>query len=256
MNVSNPAKHPYRIGMIVPSSNVTMETEVPVLLRRQPGHDAVGFTFHAARVRLRQVTPDALRAMNDAARDAVDLLGDAQVDAILYACLVATMYGGKAGVQTTTETLVGQARAAGTQPAVITSAGSLITALQALNARTITLIAPYRQELTRKVSQTIDEYGITVRQTHSLEVADNAAVGRLDPANLLAIASRMDLSGSDALVLSACVQMPSLTVLAEAEQRFGLPVISAATASVYTLLTSLGMEPAIPNAGCLLMHAN
>jgi maleate isomerase len=62
----------------------------------------------------------------------------------------------------------------------------------------------------------------------------------------------MDLGGSQALVLSACVQMPSLPVIEEAEQRFGLPVISAATASAFELLNLLDIEPKIRDAGSLL----
>ncbi|HEV7914354.1 MAG TPA: tetratricopeptide repeat protein [Albitalea sp.] len=51
----------------------------------------------------------------------------------------------------------------------------------------------------------LGECGIGVVQSRSLELIDNVEVGRLDPAKLLRIASQMDFSGSDALVLSACV---------------------------------------------------
>ncbi|GAB3341439.1 maleate isomerase [Larkinella ripae] len=252
MTDRKPSQHAYRIGLIVPSSNTTMETEIPQLLSRQQQEPALSFTFHSARVRLRQVTPHALQALNEAAGEAVDTLCDAQVDSIMYACLVAAMFGGRRNVVATTERLANQARCNGTNPAVVTSAGSLVTALAALNAQKVSLIAPYKPELTETVSNTLREYGITVVQTRSLSVVDNQAVGRLDPNNLISMASEMDLSGSDALILSACVQMPSLAVLEQAEARFGLPVLSAATASVYALLTALGIRPAISGAGKLL----
>jgi maleate isomerase len=38
----------YRIGLIVPSSNVTMETEIPALLRAYEGVPGLPFTFHGA----------------------------------------------------------------------------------------------------------------------------------------------------------------------------------------------------------------
>lgn len=249
-----PVKQSYRIGMVVPSSNTTMETEIPHLLQRQPNGPA--FTFHSARVRLLQVTPEALHTMNQAANEAVDTLCDAQVDSIMYACLVATMYGGKESVLSTEARLRRQAQSTSADPTVISSAGALITALKALNARKLTLIAPYKPELTGKVVSAIQEFGFQVKQTHSLGVADNVKVGRLDPRNLLDIAAGMDLSASDALIISACVQMPSLAIIAEAEARFGLPVISAATASAYTLLTNLGIRPAISEAGRLLENFN
>ncbi len=65
-------------------------------------------------------------------------------------------------------------------------------------------------------------------------------------------ASNLDLSKADALVLSACVQMPSLDAIDAAEQRFGLPVLSAATATTRALLHALKLEAHIPNAGALL----
>lgn len=246
------AQH-HRIGMIVPSSNTTMETEVPELLRRQQAAGGHSFSFHSARLRLQQVTPQALQAMNEAAEGAVDALCDARVDALMYACLVALMIGGKQGILQTQARLIGRAAATDRTPtAVITSAGALIAALRALHASKVTMVAPYQKPLTATVCATLAEHGIEVVQSRSLEVVDNVQVGRLDPAKLLAIAAQMDHGSAHALVLSACVQMPSLAVIEEAEQRLGLPVISAATASTFELLTRLQITPAITNAGALL----
>jgi maleate isomerase len=243
----------YRVGLIVPSSNTTMETEIPALLRRQEQASGHRFTFHSARLRLRQVTPEALRAMNADAGEAVQALCDAQVDALMYACLVATMFDGRSSMLAAGQLLAESAAGAGmpTLP-IVSSAGALIASLRLLGARRIALIAPYRKELTAKVAATIAVHGIAVAETRSLEVADNVAVGRLDPQKLLALARELDTTGCDAVVLSACVQMPSLDVLEEAEQRLGLPVISAAAASVRSLLDALAIEPAIENAGSLL----
>ncbi len=242
----------YRIGMIVPSSNTTMETEIPELLRRQRMRSGTGFTFHAARLRLLQVTPEALQTMNAGATKAVDELCDAQVDCMMYACLVAAMYGGRSSVEGTTARLSHHAQQNGNGGAVITSAGALVHALHALEAQRVAMITPYKEALTRRVAATLGEYGIDVRQARSLEVSDNAAVGRLDPRHLLRIAGEMDLTGTDALIISACVQMPSLAVIEEAEQIAGIPVISAATATTFTLLQALGIKASIAGAGLLL----
>ena len=56
----------HRVGLIVPSSNTTMETEVPALLRaRERVRPEDTFSFHSARLRMEDVTPEALRAMNE-----------------------------------------------------------------------------------------------------------------------------------------------------------------------------------------------
>ena len=36
---------PYRVGLIVPSSNVTMETEIPALLSRHPAMSRCGVSL-------------------------------------------------------------------------------------------------------------------------------------------------------------------------------------------------------------------
>mgnify|MGYP006446469869 CR=1 FL=1 len=41
-------KRTYRIGQIVPSSNITMETEVPLMLSRAVVPNDVTFTFHSS----------------------------------------------------------------------------------------------------------------------------------------------------------------------------------------------------------------
>lgn len=246
---------PHRIGLIVPSSNTTLESEIPELLRRQQAGGGYRFTCHSSRLRLQQVTPEALQRMNESAEEAVDELCDARVDALIYACLVALMFKGRDGIQSTQARLARHCMSTlsgGKAPAVVTSAGALVNALRALNASRVSMITPYHKQLTERVAATLGEYGITVVHSRSLEVVDNVEVGRLDPDKLLALASQMDFSGSDALVLSACVQMPSLPVIEEAEQRFGLPVISATTASAYELLQRLDIEPDIVDAGSLL----
>ena len=81
----------YRIGQIVPSSNTTMETEVPAMFRAREAVAPERFTFHSSRMRMKQVTVEALASMDaESDRCAVELT-DARVDVMGYACLVAIM---------------------------------------------------------------------------------------------------------------------------------------------------------------------
>jgi maleate isomerase len=256
MNLSHAKTRPWRIGLIVPSSNTTMEAEIPALLQRQSAADGSRFTLHATRLRMRHCVAGALQAMNEAAGDAVDALCDAQMDTVLYGCMVAAMAGGKASVAETGQRLARRANHMRAAPvSVVTSADALIGALRSLGAQSISMIAPYRKELTGKVASTLEEHGIAVREALSLDIADDVAVGRLDQQMLLSMACEMDLANSDALVLSAGVQMPSLEVLDSVEQLLGLPVVSAASASVWALLHKLRIEPRVRAAGWLLRSA-
>jgi maleate isomerase len=238
-----------RLGLIVPSSNVTMETELPELFRRREAVAPERFTFHSARLRMTEVTPQALAAMNAQGERAAVELADAGCDAQAYACLVAVMAEGP-GAHERAERRLAAAAADGAP--VVTSAGALVDAARTLGVTRVAMIAPYAPPLTRRVVEYLDAAGVRVVAAHSRDVTDNRAVGRLDPLDLLDLVDDLDLSRAEALVLSACVQMPSLDVVEAAERRTGLPVVTAATATARSLLDALKLEPVIPGAGALL----
>ena len=98
----------------------------------------------------------------------------------------------------------------------------------------------------------LEAFGIEVVDACSLEVADNVAVGRLDPVALAGRVRALDLSRAQGVIASACVQMPSLPVLEPIQQQLGLPVLSAATATTYEILDHLGWEPVLAGAGAAL----
>ena len=82
---------PYRVGLIVPSSNTTMETEIPAMLHAREQVLPERFTFHPSRMRMKSVVKGEPEAMDhDSDRCAVELL-DARMDAMGYSCLVAIM---------------------------------------------------------------------------------------------------------------------------------------------------------------------
>jgi maleate isomerase len=239
----------HRIGLIVPSSNVTVETELPALLRSS---GVAEFTFHASRMRMTSVSPAGLAAMNVQRERCVVEIADAAPDVILYACLVALMAGDH-GEHRRVESLVAEQLATGESPARIrSSAGALVEALDALGAERIALVTPYMRPLALKVVDYLDAEGFEVADWRALEVEDNHAVGCIAGDRVMAAARELDLTGVDALVLSACVQMPSLSLIEAAEQELGLPVISAATAGAFSILRSLGLPTNLPGAGSLL----
>lgn len=243
---------PFRVGLIVPSSNTTMETEIPEILRARGELAPERFTFHSSRVRMRHVTKEELDAMvADSDRCAVEL-ADADVDVIAYACLVAIMSQG-AGFHTTAERrLASIAARDGVPRPVASSAGALVRGIRALGASRVAIVTPYMRSLTDLVVAYLQEAGIEVVDAVSLEIPDNLAVARHDPLRLPEIASRLRLAQADALVLSACVQMRSLPAVQLAEERLGLPVLSAATATAFDVLCNLGLKPVAPAAGALL----
>jgi maleate isomerase len=239
-----PRRTPHRVGLIVPSSNVTMETEVPALLSRHPAVADRGVTFHSSRATLHRVDPESLQRMVTESDRCARELADAQLDVVAYACLIAIMASGPGAHEAEEQRLAAALAAAGSAVPVTSSAGALVRALQRLGARRVAIVAPYLKPLTGLVVRYLAGYGIKVVDSVSLEVADNVAVGRLDPARLTDHVRRLDLAAADALVLSACVQMPSLAVLDEVSRQTPVPVLTAATATAGEVLDLLGHESA------------
>lgn len=241
-----------RIGLIVPSSNTTMETELPELFRRQSEATGHRYTFHSARAGMKKVNREELAAMVGKAADCAEAVSDADVDVIAYACLVAVMAQGP-NAHVESEATIARAAENNGHPAEVTSsAGALVRTLQEMGAQRIAMVTPYVPALTQLVSEYIEGAGIEVVDSVSLSVDNNLEVGRLDPQQLPGIAEKLNRDGVDAVILSACVQMPSLAAVQTAEDLLGVPVITAAVATTYEILKALGHTPAITGAGRLL----
>jgi len=245
----------YRIGQIVPSSNTTMETEIPSILTARQMILPERFTFHSSRMRMKTVSKEELAAM-DAQSDRCALeLSDARVDVMGYACLVAIMSMGLGYHCASSARLHSITVENGGPAPVVTSAGALCDALGVIGAKRVALVAPYMKPLTETVVAYIENEGYEVVVWRALEISDNLAVGRHDPALLPDIVAGLKTDDVDAIVLSACVQMPSLPAVEHVEAMTGKPVITAAIATTYAMLKELGLERRAPGAGALLSGA-
>jgi maleate isomerase len=243
----------HHIGMIVPSSNLTMETELPRMLRaREEAAPEDRFVFHSSRMRMQKVTPEQLKGMNAQTERASLELADARPDVVATACLVAIMAQGPGYHCTAEDEITAVLDAEGAQAPVVSSAGALLSGIKALGAERVAVVTPYMKPLTETVVNYIQDAGTEVVDSLSLEVADNLAVARLDPDDLRQHWRLLDTTRADAIVLSACVQMPSLSAVQHVEDASGLPVLSAATATTYCILSELGLKTAVPGAGALL----
>lgn len=242
----------FRIGQIVPSSNTTMETEIPAMLRGREGVAPERFSFHSSRMRMKHVTRDELAKMDaDSDRCALEL-SDARVDVLGYACLVAIMSMGRGYHRESERRLHGRTVDNGNPAPVVTSAGALIHGLAALGAKKVAVLTPYMKPLTALVVDYIESEGFEVLDALSLEISDNLEVGARDPRAPIEISKRLNTANCDAVVLSACVQMPSLPSIQPVEDRIGLPVVSAAVCTTHQMLRTLGLPAVVPNAGALL----
>ncbi|MFD2858000.1 Asp/Glu racemase [Seohaeicola zhoushanensis] len=229
-----------------------MEREIPAMLRAREAMFPERFSFHSSRMRMKKVTAEELKAMDrDSDRCALEL-SDADVDVMGYACLVAIMSMGK-GYHRESQKRLHQVTVDNGHPApVVSSAGALVDGLHRMGAKRISIVTPYMRPLTNLVAEYIEAEGIEVSDSIALEIPDNLQVAAQDPMNLTEIYKQVNLKNIDALVLSACVQMPSLAAIQKVEDECGIPVLSAAVATTYQMLRELEITPRVPGCGALL----
>ena len=245
----------YRVGQIVPSSNTTMETEIPAMLRAREVIRPERFTFHSSRMRMHKVTKEELVAMNKEGLRCAAELADARVDVMSTACLVAIMAMGPGYHRETERELLEVARANHCMAPVMTSAGALVEGLKIMGARRISLMAPYMRPLTDLVVAYIENEGIEVIDSICFEIPDNLEVGLRDPMQLVDDVRGLNTEGADVVVASACVQMPSLPAIQRIEDMLGIRTVSTAVCTVRRMLDHLKLEPIVPGAGALLSGA-
>lgn len=245
-------KSDYRVGLIVPSSNVTMETEIPALLRAREKVLPETFTFHSSRMRMKHVTKQELERMDDDSLRCAIELSDADVDIQAYACLVAIMSRGKGYHRTSADRLRKATEENGMPSPVVSSAGALVDALAEMGAKRVSVICPYMKPLTKLVVDYIESEGVEVRDYLALEIPDNLEVAAQDPEASAELWRKLDTKGVDAIIASACVQMPSLPAIEKIEKASGLPTLSASVATTWSILKSLELQAVAPGGGALL----
>jgi maleate isomerase len=224
----------------------------PQFLRAREAVEAERFTFHSSRMRMQHVTKEELAKMDaDSDRCALEL-ADARVDVLGYACLVAIMSMGLGYHKKSEERLHGRTVEAGGPAPVVTSAGALVDGLKAIGAKKVAILTPYMKPLTCLVIDYIENEGIEVLDSISLEVSNNLEVGLLNPLAPIEHTKKLNTANVDAIVASACVQMPSLGSIQPIEDRAGMPVLSSSVATTYMMLKKLGLKTYAPGFGSLL----
>ena len=132
-----------KIGQIVPSSNLTMEREIPAMLRAREAILPERFSFHSSRMRMKKVTMEELKAMDsDSDRCALEL-SDADVDVMGYACLVAIMSMGHGYHRESQERLYRVTVENGHPTPIVSSAGALVDSLHFMGAKKVSIVTPY-----------------------------------------------------------------------------------------------------------------
>lgn len=229
-----------RIGLIVPSSNTTMEFEFWRLV-------PPGVTVHAGRVSLVNVDVESLERMAEEVVKEVEKLSTADVNVIVYGCTSGSLLKGLEWERGLRERIE---RVAGVK--AVTTAGAVVDALRTLGVRRIAVATPYIEEINVREKMFLESSGFTVARIRGLGIVRNVDIGRQPPEVAYRLALKVAEGVDVDAVFISCTNFRTLEIVDPLESRLGIPVISSNTASAWAALRALGIKEKVNIGGKLL----
>jgi len=229
-----------RIGLVVLASDYTIEHEFRAMIT-MPGVDL----FMARIANDPRVTPETLAAMEPLLTETASriLPGD-RVDVLAYGCTSASVVLGADRVS---------ARLAEAKPDTPTSnpISAAFAAFNALGARRIGVLTPYRRDVNEQVRNYITRHGYAVPVFGSFNEEMDPVVATIDESSLVnAIDTIREGHELDAVFVS-CTSVRLADAVAGIEARTGLPVTSSNHALAWHCLRLAGVDEAIEGRGKL-----
>ncbi len=241
LQLSRPYGWRAKIGLITPSSNNVNE---PEWYRLAPP----GVAIHTSRVLLLgEMNEESFHRMAAELGRAATELATAEVDIVAYGCTAGSVICPLAEL---TSAMSGKT---GT-PALVT-AGTVVDALHALDARKVAMGTPYLDFVNRREVEFLEEHGISVTRCLGLELGNNQVerrnIGHVPPEAIFRMAWEIDTPDAEAIFIS-CANLATLDVIQQIEDALGKPVVTSNTACFWACLRTLGINSSIEGYGRLL----
>lgn len=226
-----------RIGVIVPSSNTTVEAD---FMRALPA----GVTVHAARMYLAETTAEAERRMiYDYAPAAITDLATLRPHVVAFAC---TSGGAVLGADGETA-LIGKI-ARETAALVVSTNDAVGNAVERQGGKRIAVLTPYVDELNQAIKAGLERRGLTVVRIAGLGITENFRIGSVTPKEIVAFAEK-ELAGlAYDLLFVSCTNFRAVEARPLLMQRFAVPVVTSNQATIDAAFRAIGVTANWPTA--------
>ena len=235
-----------RIGIVVPSTNTTVQPECDLLRPR-------GVTNHTARVTIKerplnteQAFFEHMQAMREGIGVAIDQIMTAGLDHLIVGIALETFWGGVAAADKFQGELVARS-------GVGISMGSTasVAALKAFGAKRIAVLTPHQPRGDEMVRLYLTEAGLDVVRLVGLKCQTPRAIAQVPAADIRN--ALRDLDGPDVdAVLQVGTALPTVAIAAEAERWFGKPVLAINAVTYWDALRRCGIDDRILGHGRIL----
>lgn len=232
------------IGLLVPASNRVMERD----FIRWSVSDGLALHVNRLNAPLRRPTDmrENLEALTHGVPEAARLLGLARPDVIAFGCTSGSFLRGAGWDNDMRQQLTQFSNSA----AAVTTAASVVEALNALGARRIAVISPYPTE----VNQVLDDYmkgqGFEIARLDAVDGWQKGNIANIPPTTVIDLVRREATAPVDAYFIS-CTNLRAAEVLQQIEDETGTPVVTANQATYWACIRALGLSGALPALGQL-----
>jgi maleate cis-trans isomerase len=225
--------HPPHVGLMVPINNTTFEPEIKAWLPE--GGRCTTLRIPRGKGLL---TPETLPAYKAQALELARAFASPDIDVVAYGCTAAGFISGPAG-----DAQLAAELAAITGKPVVTTARSMVLALQEVGAKDIALVTPYMDSVNDQLKAFLADGGIRVRRFNSFYAPNVDELGRIQSAAVDKMARETIDDGCDALFI-ACAQLPTRDILDGLRRDLGRPVFSSNWGTTRQALRALEPQPA------------
>lgn len=226
-----------KLGILVPSSNVTMEYEMPMMAPQ-------GVSFHFSRIPQTEDTEEQLEAMIDYVPEKSNLLAHARVDAIAFGCTSGSFVKGMGYDKKVIEAIKNSTGIMAT-----TTSTAVVEALKIAGVKRLSVGAPYLDSIMEKLKDFLEKNDFEVGKMKGLNMVCGEGDLPLDATyNLI---REIDIPQADGIFIS-CTDFKTVELLEILESDFGKKVISSNQATMWKLLRLSGMKTSICGFGSLL----
>jgi maleate isomerase/arylmalonate decarboxylase len=232
-----------KLGLIVPPTNTVNEAEWHTMVPE-------GVTFHVTRMPLHtDTTSNAGKKVLyiDIEKSTSDL-AQAGLSVIAYGCTAGSM------MQPLDHLTDFMSDVSGVPS--VTTAASIVAALQALKLRKISIATPYHDALNEHEVAFLADNGVETLKIAGLGIGaggpeEYIQIARTPAAQIKQHVLSVDHEDAEAILIS-CTDFPTLNLITEFEQVLGKPVITSNQATFWAALRAAEIDDHFENFGMLL----
>jgi maleate isomerase len=235
-----------RIGIVVPSTNTTVQPECEALRPRGVTNHTARSTIKERPLNTEQAFFEHMQDMREGIGTAIDQILTAGLDHLIVGIALETFWGGVAAADQFQNELV---RRAGVGISMGSTAA--VAALRAFGARRIAVLTPHQPRGDEMVRLYLTEAGFEVVRLTGLKCASPRAIAQVPAADIRNAVKCLDGPDVDAL-LQVGTALPTVAIAADAERWFGKPVLAINAVSYWDALRRCGIDDRIYGCGRIL----